>query len=104
MNDFATINCTVIDVRPVNKGRLIALATVEINIDGIVMTIDGVQVVRLPATANKQEMTGVDVPHYRGADGTWRRAVMLPDELDGPLGDAVLERCCELGITRRRYK
>ena len=26
----------------------------------------------------------------------------LPEELRKPLGDVVLERCCELGITQRR--
>ena len=104
MENFTTVRCTVVDVKPVNKGRLLALAKVEIDIDGIMVMVDGVQIVRIPANGHRQEMTGVDVPRYRAPDGTWKQAITLPDELDGPLGDAVLDRCCELGITRRKYK
>ena len=62
MSDTALVQCGVLDVHPVNKGRLLALASVEID-------IEGVQVVRVPANRERPEMTGVDLPRYRGGDG-----------------------------------
>ncbi len=98
------VSCTVVDVQAVNKGRLIALATVDVEIDGVVIRIDGIQIVRMPPTAKRSEMTGVDLPRYRAADGAWKQAIQLPDEVRIPIGDAVLDRCCEEGITKRLHR
>jgi stage V sporulation protein G len=88
-------------VQPVGQGRLLALASVELVIEGITLVLHGVQVVRLKHPVTGQEATGVDLPRYRAPDGTWRPAIDLPPELRKPLGDAVLAHCCELGITQR---
>ena len=34
---------TVLDVQPVNAGRLLAVAMVEINIDGVIIAVHGIQ-------------------------------------------------------------
>ncbi|MEX2650224.1 MAG: hypothetical protein WD673_14530 [Alphaproteobacteria bacterium] len=69
MSDTVLVQCSVLDVHPVNMGRLLALAAVEIDVKGAVIVIEGVQVVRFPATRVRPEMTRVDLPRYRGRDG-----------------------------------
>lgn len=101
MTNTSLITATVLDVTPIGKGRILALASVELMVDGIAFTLHGVQVVRLKHPGTGHEATGVDLPRYRGPDDAWRQAAELPEELRKPLGDAVFERCCELGITRR---
>ncbi len=77
------------------------VASVETDIEGVVIVIQGVQVIRIPANRERPEMTGVDLPRYRGRDGVKQKAIQVPEEVRSPLGDAILELCCELGITRR---
>ncbi len=101
MTETALITATVLAVEPVGKGRLLALASVELVLDGVAFVLHGVQVVRLKHPVSGQEATGVDLPRYRAPDGQWRAAIALPPELRRPLGDAVLEQCCVLGITQR---
>ena len=102
MDDRALIQATVIDIQPINgKGRVLALASVELLLDGVAFTIHGVQVVGTKHPVTGQEATGVDLPRYRTVDGSWKQAIDLPEELRQPLGDTVLEQCCEMGITRR---
>lgn len=72
---MAVINCRVLDIRPVRRGLLIAVASVEIGIDGLVIGIEGVQVFRFRIAGDGGEMTGVGPPRYRTADGQWREAV-----------------------------
>lgn len=92
------IDVTVLEVRPTQAGRLVALASVELVVDGFAIALHGIQVVRQRDPATGREATGVDLPRYRGQDGAWRPAVTLPEELRRPVGRAVLERCVELGI------
>jgi hypothetical protein len=66
----------------------------------VCFVLHGLQVLRLRHPETGEEATGVDLPRYRAPDGAWQRALELPDELQRPIGDAILERCCELGITR----
>ncbi|WP_191057985.1 hypothetical protein [Geminicoccus harenae] len=101
VNDTTLITATVLDVQPMPKGRLLALASVELVLDGVPLVLHGVQVIRLKHPVTGEEATGVDLPRYRAPDGSWRQAVELPPELRRPLGDAVLEQCCALGITQR---
>jgi hypothetical protein len=58
-------------------------------------------VIRTRDATTGKDALGVDLPRYRDPTGSWRPALELPDELRKPLGDAVLERCCELGIAER---
>lgn len=87
---------TVIDLRPVNAGKLLALADVELSIEGVVMVIHGIQV---RADAARTEIT---LPTYRASDGSWRAAITLPEELRGTMGDIVISAGIEAGILKQR--
>lgn len=87
---------TVLDLRPVNHGKLLALADVELAIEGVVMVIHGVQV---RADAEKTEVT---LPTYRASDGSWKSAITLPDELRGSMGDIVMAAGIDAGILKQR--
>jgi hypothetical protein len=100
-NDVARVEVTVLRVQPVGKGRLLALASVELSIDGVALTLHGLQVLQLRHPGTGEPATGVDLPRYRTPDGRWQPALELPEELHAPIGKAVLACCCELGITRR---
>lgn len=99
----ALVTVTVVDVQAIRKGQILALASVEIELDGVAFTISGLQVVRTREAISGREATGVALPRYRAPDGRWRPAVDLPDELREPVTAAVLERCCDMGITRRLH-
>ena len=101
MTDAALVTVTVLDVRAVQKGQIIALAAVEIELDGVAFALNGLQVIRTRDPSSGREATGVALPRYRAPDGQWRPAVDLPDELSDPITTAVLEHCCDIGITRR---
>lgn len=58
----------------------------------IPIIIHGIQV---RADANGSEVL---LPKYRDGSGEWRTAISLPDELKGPMGDAVLAAGIEAGI------
>ena len=74
------------------------MADVEVLIDGVSIILHGVQV---SATA---ERTEVRLPKYRAPDGTWMAAITLPDEVKGPMGQAVIAAGIEAGVLRRRVK
>ena len=46
MTGTALVSCRVLEVIPLTTGRLIALASVEIDIEGVCLTLHGVQVDR----------------------------------------------------------
>ncbi len=57
-------------------GRLVALATVEIDLEGVVIVVQGVQVIRHRGRITTQ------APRFRNPrTGIWSPAVILPDEL-----------------------
>lgn len=91
----------MLDVQPVKGDRLIALASVELVIDGVALALHGLQVQRGQQAGT--EATAVTLPRYRSAAGDWRSAVTLPDELRRPIADAVLAACLELGLVRERF-
>lgn len=99
MRDTATVEFMVIDVAPVGGGWLLALANVELVVNGVVIELHGVQVNRCRHPQIGQGATAVELPRYRAPDGTWKPAVTLRPELHELLADAILERCCEQGIT-----
>lgn len=98
--DAALVTVTVL-VQAVQKGQIIALAAVEIELDGVAFALNGLQVIRTRDASSGREATGVALPRYRAPDGQWRPAVDLPDELSQPITTAILEHCCDIGITRR---
>ena len=80
------------------KGDLVGLATVLIDIDGIEIILDGVQVRMTSANfANHRPLVFVP-PKFRTYEGASKPAVGLPDERNAPLGRAVIDRCEEIGL------
>jgi stage V sporulation protein G len=77
----------VLEVQLITAGRLIALAAIELEVDGIAIVLQGVRVVRTgPRTV------GVAPPSYRGSTGAAVPAVMLPEELSEAIAGAVLDK------------
>lgn len=102
MTDTSLVELSVGDIHPMRQGKVLALASAELMIDGVLFTLHGMQVIRTRDAVTGRDALGVDLPRYRDPTGAWRPALELPEELRKPLGDAVLERCCELGIAQRR--
>jgi stage V sporulation protein G len=94
----AAVGLTVLAVEPVKSGKLFALATVEIDLDGVAIVVHGIQAVRCDPAG-----TRIELPKFRDQSGTWRSAVTLPEEIRAPLGDAVLEALIERGLAKRRF-
>ena len=81
------VSITVLSVTPMRAGRLFALASVEINIDGVRIEVRGIRAMRVPTGA-----TSMELPTFRDATGQSRAAVVLPDEIHGPIGHRNDER------------
>jgi stage V sporulation protein G len=97
-DDTTAVTAVLLSLKPMRSGRILALADVEITVEGVSFTLYGVQVTR--TLMNGQHATRVDLPQSRGPDGVWKPAVSLPPEMKKPLGDVVLEACLEAGICK----
>lgn len=77
MSGTSTVTFTVLDVEWVEgNGRLAALANVEIVLDGVALTMQGLRVVR---QGNRH---CAEPPCYRNPkNGQWQPALLIPDEL-----------------------
>jgi stage V sporulation protein G len=73
----ATVTFVVTAVEHIHgAGRLIALATVEIDLEGVVVLVQGIQVIRRRGRISTQ------APRFRDPrSGAWLPAVVLPEEL-----------------------
>jgi stage V sporulation protein G len=73
----STVTFTVTDVERVEgAGRLIALAIIELELDGVVLVVQGVRVVR------QNNRIATEAPRFRDPrTGQWVPALILPDEL-----------------------
>jgi len=91
------VSITVLSVSPMRAGKLFALAAVEIDIDGILIEIHGIRAMHVPPAA-----TRIELPTFRDAAGRLHSAITLPEEVRGPIGDAVLSQLVELGLAVRR--
>jgi hypothetical protein len=91
------VTFTVAAARPVDSKSLFALVDVEMQIAGVTFDIRGVQARRI---ANGG--TSVELPTFKGGP-TWRAAIGLPEELRGPLADAVLQFLVDEGLARPRF-
>jgi stage V sporulation protein G len=98
VDETSTVRITVLEVTPVQAGKLFALASVEIDIDGLRIEVHGVRAERA-----KPHGTRIELPMYRNAAGSWRPAIILPDEVRGPIGDAVLDALIDQGIAKQRF-
>jgi len=92
------VRITVLSVTPMRAGKLFALASVEVDIDGIQIAIHGIRALRVDTTG-----TRIELPKFRDASGVLRSAITLPDEVRGPIGDAVLAALIERGLAKRRF-
>lgn len=90
------VSITVLSVKPVKFGKIFALASVELDIDGVLLVIHGVRAIQVRPMG-----TRIDLPMFRDENGTWRHAITLPDETCKPLGRAVLDALVEQGIVVR---
>jgi len=96
--ETGSVAISVLSVTPMQAGKLFALASVEINVDGVLIEIHGIRAIRTPTGA-----TRVELPTFRDATGQPRSAIVLPEEVYRPIGDAVLDVLIERGIARRRF-
>lgn len=88
------VSITVLSIKPVHFGSIFALASVEIDIDGVLLVIHGVRAMRARPMG-----TRVDLPVFR--DETWQRVITLPDEICGPIGKAVLDELVARGLAAK---
>ena len=72
----STVTVTVTDVERVEgAGRLIALAVIELELDGVALVVQGVRVVR------QSNRIATEAPRFRDPrTGQWVPALILPDE------------------------
>ena len=96
--EIALLTFTVRNARPVSSKTLFALVDVELELAGVSLLIQGVQARRL-ATGD----TSVHLPTCKDLDGTWRPAIVLPEQARGPLADAVLTFLVEEGLARPKF-
>jgi hypothetical protein len=90
----ATVTFTVTDVERVEgAGRLAALAAIEIELDGIALTVQGVRVLR------QNNRITTEAPRYRDPrTGRWLPALILPEEL----GAAIAREVHRIVMRQRR--
>lgn len=89
-----TVTFTVTEMERVQgAGRLSALAAIELELDGIGLTVQGVRVIR------RNGRVIIEAPHYRNPrTGQWLPALILPDEL----GVAIAREIQRLLTTQHR--
>ena len=88
----------VTNARPIESKTLFALVDVEVQLAGVSFLIPGVQARRLPEGG-----TSVHLPTFKDTDGVSRPAILMPEEVRGPLADAVLIFLVEEGLAKRRF-
>jgi stage V sporulation protein G len=91
------VSITVLSVTPTRAGKLLALASVELVIDGVPLTIHGIQALRVDPIGTK-----IELPKFRASTGEWQTAICLPDDLHGPIGDIVRDALAEHGLALRQ--
>jgi hypothetical protein len=83
MNETVSVDVTVLAIDRVDEGRLIAFASVEIDVDGVLIGLEGVRLVRQPPSR-----INIEAPRYRRG-GAWLPAVVFPAELSRAIAAAV---------------
>ena len=86
------VNCTLLTLTRKNSGRLLALADVEMDFDGVLITVNSIRIER--------EANGVSVRLPIDRDG--RPLIVLPDEVKDGISDIVLDAALEAGVVRER--
>lgn len=84
--DTIPVTFTVSNLRHLRgAGRLLVLADVTMDMHGIEIGLNGVQIVRLPTGRLRCQ-----APRYRSHTGEWLPAVTLPEELELAIGREVM--------------
>jgi stage V sporulation protein G len=96
---LSLVRISVLSVAPAHAGKLFALASVEVDIDGVQITIHGIRALHVAEPVG----TRIELPQFRDTNGRWQTAITLPEEIRGPIGDAVLDELTERGLVRRRF-
>jgi len=74
-----------------------SLASVEVDIDGVQIAIHGIRALRVAPIGRR-----IELPKFRGLNGEWQTARTLPEQVRGPIGDAVLDEFIERGLAVKR--
>ena len=83
---FAPVRFAVLGIdRLTGRGRLLGLAIVEVEIAGVILTLQGVQILR--AADGSLEARA---PQFRASGGEWRSAIVLPSAARDAIGAEVL--------------
>ena len=78
-------------------GKLFVLASVAIDIDGVPIEIHGIRALHVPPSA-----TRIELPTFRDAAGRSQAAIIFPEEVRRPIGNAVLDPLVEVGLAVKR--
>ncbi len=97
--ETVSVSFVVTNARSVDSKALFALVDVEMQITGVSFSIFGLQ-----ARRESDGKTSVRLPTFKDADGTWRPAIQVPDEVRGPLAEAVLTFLIDEGLAKRRFE
>ena len=84
--ETVSVAVTVLRLDRVAAGGLLALAAVEIDIAGVVLTLHGVRVIRTGPRSR-----GVAAPFCRVAKGRLAEAISLPADVTRAIGEVVLD-------------
>lgn len=95
--DTERVTFTIANLRTINSKRLYALVDVEIRVAGLSFRIIGVQIQRGSGGLS------VHLPTHRDVNGAWKPVVEMPEELRGPLSDAVMGFLVDEGMAKPRW-
>jgi hypothetical protein len=85
--DTATVSFTLLGLeRARDRGHLIGLASTEILVAGVAVTVQGIRIIYEPDGSLL-----VQPPRFRHPEGHWLPAVVLPPELASAIAAEVLE-------------
>jgi stage V sporulation protein G len=97
-SETGSVSITVLSVKPMRSGKLFALASVELDFDGVRVEIHGIRAPRVDPVG-----TRIELPKFRDANGLLRTAVVLPEEVRAPMGDIVLDTLVDRGLATGRF-
>ncbi len=64
MTDTSLVEVTINDIRVIRQGRVLALASAELTVDGVSFALHGMQVIRTRDATTGKDALGVDLPRY----------------------------------------
>ena len=98
-----TVTITITSVRPVRAKSVYAFCDVEIVINGVALSIHGIQVRHARRDLSEIGGTEICLPTYRDESGVSRPSVSLPAEVREKIADLLLAYLVETGISKQRF-